>query len=107
MSSRVRSADATQAGSVTIWRSGYSEGAAKSEGIALGEQVAAAVQADRAADGTNVPRLQRNEKCGRPQEHHPHLRTDERRHVLDPDQHRSGVAGRASVRDCQVTLPRR
>jgi hypothetical protein len=31
------------------------EGAAKSEGIALGEQVAAAVQADRAADGTNVP----------------------------------------------------
>ena len=31
------------------------DGAAKSEGIALGEQVAAAVQADRAADGTNVP----------------------------------------------------
>ena len=31
------------------------EGAAKSEGVALGEQVATAVQADRAADGTNVP----------------------------------------------------
>ena len=31
------------------------DGAAKSEGVALGEQVAAAVQADRADDGTNVP----------------------------------------------------
>jgi hypothetical protein len=30
------------------------DGAAKNEGIALGEQVAAAVQADRANDGTNV-----------------------------------------------------
>jgi hypothetical protein len=31
------------------------EGAAKKEGIAVGEQVAAAVQADRAADGTGAP----------------------------------------------------
>jgi hypothetical protein len=31
------------------------EGAAKSEGVALGEQVATAIQADRSADGTNVP----------------------------------------------------
>ena len=31
------------------------EGPAKTQGIALGEQVAAAVQADRATDGTNVP----------------------------------------------------
>jgi len=31
------------------------EGAAKSEGIALGEQVASAVQADRSAGDTNVP----------------------------------------------------
>jgi hypothetical protein len=31
------------------------DGAAKNEGVALGEQVAAAVQADRADDGTNVP----------------------------------------------------
>jgi hypothetical protein len=31
------------------------EGPAKSQGVALGEQVAAAVQADRATDGTNVP----------------------------------------------------
>ena len=31
------------------------EGPAKSQGIALGEQVAAAVQADRATDGTNAP----------------------------------------------------
>lgn len=31
------------------------EGPAKSQGVALGEQVAAAVQADRSADGTNVP----------------------------------------------------
>jgi hypothetical protein len=31
------------------------DGAAKSDGISLGEQVAAAVQADRAADGTSVP----------------------------------------------------
>jgi hypothetical protein len=34
---------------------GIQEGSAKSQGIALGEQVAAAVQAERAADGTNVP----------------------------------------------------
>ena len=31
------------------------DGTAKSQGMALGEEVAAAVQADRAADGTNVP----------------------------------------------------
>src|SRR5688572_30709164 len=31
------------------------DGPAKIEGIALGERVAAAVQADRASDGTNVP----------------------------------------------------
>jgi hypothetical protein len=31
------------------------EGAAKSDGVALGETIAAAVQADRAGDGTNVP----------------------------------------------------
>ena len=31
------------------------DGAAKSDGVALGEKVAAAVQADRAGDGTNVP----------------------------------------------------
>lgn len=31
------------------------EGPAKSQGVAVGEQVAAAVQADRSADGTNVP----------------------------------------------------
>ena len=31
------------------------DGPAKTQGIALGEQVAAAVQADRASDGTNVP----------------------------------------------------
>ena len=31
------------------------DGAAKSDGVSLGEQVAAAVQADRAADGTSVP----------------------------------------------------
>jgi hypothetical protein len=31
------------------------DGAAKSQGIALGEQVAAAVQAERSADGTSVP----------------------------------------------------
>ena len=31
------------------------EGMAKSQGVALGEQVAAAVQADRSADGTQVP----------------------------------------------------
>ena len=31
------------------------EGPAKTQGVALGEQVAAAVQADRATDGTNVP----------------------------------------------------
>lgn len=31
------------------------EGPAKNEGVALGEQIAAAVQADRATDGTNVP----------------------------------------------------
>jgi len=31
------------------------EGPAKTEGVALGEQIAAAVQADRATDGTNVP----------------------------------------------------
>jgi hypothetical protein len=31
------------------------DGAAKKEGVALGERVAAAVQADRAADGTGVP----------------------------------------------------
>ena len=31
------------------------DGAAKSQGIALGEQVAAAVQADRASDGTKCP----------------------------------------------------
>jgi hypothetical protein len=34
---------------------GIPDGAAKSAGVALGEQVAAAVQADRAADGANVP----------------------------------------------------
>ena len=34
---------------------GIADGSAKSEGIALGEQIAAAVQADRASDGTNVP----------------------------------------------------
>jgi hypothetical protein len=31
------------------------DGPAKSQGVTLGEQVAAAVQADRSADGTNVP----------------------------------------------------
>lgn len=31
------------------------DGPARNEGVALGEQVAAAVQSDRAADGTNVP----------------------------------------------------
>jgi len=31
------------------------EGPAKSQGVALGEQVAAAVQADRSTDGTNAP----------------------------------------------------
>jgi hypothetical protein len=31
------------------------DGAGKSEGVALGERIAAAVQADRASDGTNVP----------------------------------------------------
>jgi hypothetical protein len=31
------------------------DGAAKSDGIALGEQVAAAIQADRSTDGSNVP----------------------------------------------------
>jgi hypothetical protein len=31
------------------------DGSAKSQGVALGEQAAAAVQADRSADGTNVP----------------------------------------------------
>ena len=31
------------------------DGPAKSQGITLGEQVAAAVQVDRSADGTNVP----------------------------------------------------
>jgi len=31
------------------------EGPAKTQGVTLGEQVAAAVQADRLADGTNVP----------------------------------------------------
>jgi hypothetical protein len=31
------------------------DGAAKTEGVALGEKVAAAVQADRASDGTDVP----------------------------------------------------
>jgi hypothetical protein len=31
------------------------EGSAKSQGVAIGEQVAAAVQADRSADGTQVP----------------------------------------------------
>ena len=31
------------------------DGVAKSDGVALGEKVAAAVQADRAGDGTNVP----------------------------------------------------
>jgi hypothetical protein len=31
------------------------EGNAKNDGVALGERIAAAVQADRAADGTNVP----------------------------------------------------
>ena len=44
----IETAYATSIGSIA-------DGAAKSEGIALGEQVAAAVQADRAADGTNVP----------------------------------------------------
>jgi hypothetical protein len=34
---------------------GIADGPAKSEGITLGEQVAAAVQADRATDGTSVP----------------------------------------------------
>jgi hypothetical protein len=34
---------------------GIPEGPAKSQGVALGEQVAAAVQADRSADGTTVP----------------------------------------------------
>jgi hypothetical protein len=34
---------------------GIPDGTAKSSGIALGEQVAAAVQADRATDGTQVP----------------------------------------------------
>ena len=34
---------------------GHPGGPAKSKGVALGEQVAAAVLADRAADGTNVP----------------------------------------------------
>ena len=34
---------------------GIPDGDAKSAGVALGEQVAAAVQADRAADGANVP----------------------------------------------------
>jgi hypothetical protein len=34
---------------------GIAEGSGKSEGIALGEQVAAAVLADRAADGTSAP----------------------------------------------------
>lgn len=34
---------------------GIPEGPAKTQGIALGEQVAAAVQADRADDGTNAP----------------------------------------------------
>jgi hypothetical protein len=34
---------------------GIPEGPAKSQGVALGEQVAAAVQANRSADGTNVP----------------------------------------------------
>jgi len=36
-----------------------SDGAAKTEGMALGERVAAAVIADRAADGTNVPETYR------------------------------------------------
>jgi hypothetical protein len=31
------------------------EGAAKTQGVALGEQIAAAIQADRSADGTQVP----------------------------------------------------
>ena len=34
---------------------GIAEGTAKTQGIALGEQAAAAVQADRASDGTNAP----------------------------------------------------
>ena len=34
---------------------GVADGPAKNEGIALGEQVAAAVQADRQTDGTNIP----------------------------------------------------
>ena len=34
---------------------GITEGSAKRDGIALGEQVATAVQADRATDGTSVP----------------------------------------------------
>ena len=35
------------------------EGSAKAQGVALGEQVAAAIQADRATDGTNVPDVYR------------------------------------------------
>src|SRR5262245_1355657 len=35
------------------------EGSAKAKGVALGEQVAAAIQADRATDGTNVPDVYR------------------------------------------------
>jgi PAP2 superfamily len=34
---------------------GIADGAARNEGIAIGEQVAAAVQANRASDGTSVP----------------------------------------------------
>jgi hypothetical protein len=41
------------------------EGAAKSEGIATGEEVATAVQADRSADSTNAPDISRSIICPR------------------------------------------